>query len=288
MTHGAWSYGPNVIEVGGLNIKEAKPLPQDLQQFMDSASNGVILISFGSALTPSQMKQEKLNMIIGMFRTLKQYSFIWKCDAKIDNLPDNVRILNWLPQQVCKECYQSICLYPRSSFLQDLIAHPNLKVFVTHGGIGSLTEAIYHKATLVGIPFAQDQKPNLIRAEKNGYAILLDYGTITEEIITTAVQKAMESPEMAAALERVHNLYTDREMKPAEKATWWIEYVCRNGMEAGKMLKPIFSDVPWYQYHHLDTILILVIVLGGLIGISVSLCRCCLRCCCNRKKEKEE
>ena len=30
---------------------------------------------------------------------------------------------------------------------QDLLGHPNLKVFVTHGGLGSLTEAIYHKVS---------------------------------------------------------------------------------------------------------------------------------------------
>ena len=78
---------------------------------MDSATDGVILVSFGSALTPSQMKKEKLDMFLGMFRTLKQYSFIWKCDVDIEDLPGNVKILNWLPQQ-------------------DLIAHENLKVFV--------------------------------------------------------------------------------------------------------------------------------------------------------------
>ena len=238
-------------------------------KFMDSATDGVILVSFGSALTPSQMKKEKLDMFIGMFRTLKQYSFIWKCDVDIEDLPGNVKILNWLPQQ-------------------DLIAHENLKVFVTHGGIGSLTEAIYHKATLVGIPFAQDQRPNLLRAAKHGYAVLLEYETLTEASLTSSVQMAMESPQMAAALDRAHKLYTDRDMKPAERATWWIEYVCRNGMEAGKMLKPIFSDIPWYQYHHMDTLLILVIVLGLIVGLVVGICKCCRRCCCKTKKQKEE
>ena len=270
VTHGAWSYGPNVIEVGGLNIQEAKPLPEDLKQFMDSATNGVILVSFGSALTPSQLKKDKLDMFIGMFAALKQYSFIWKCDIEIENLPENVKTLNWLPQQ-------------------DLIAHQNLKVFVTHGGIGSLTEAIYHKAALVGIPFAQDQRPNLLRAEKHGYAVLLEYETLTEASLTSAVQKAIESPELAAALDRVHKLYTDREMKPAEKAAWWIEYVCRNGMEAGQMLKPIFSDTPWYQTHHLDTLLILVSILGLILGLLVGLCKCCRSCCCSKTgKRKEE
>ena len=45
----------------------------------------------------------------------------------------------------------------------DLLAHPNLRVFVTHGGLLSLQEAIYHKTPLVGVPLVNDQKPNLVR-----------------------------------------------------------------------------------------------------------------------------
>ena len=50
MTHGSWAYPPNVIELGSLHVRDAKPLPKDLKQFMDSASKGVVYVSFGSAL----------------------------------------------------------------------------------------------------------------------------------------------------------------------------------------------------------------------------------------------
>ena len=85
-------------------------------------------------------------------------------------------------------------------------------------------------------------------------------------------------------------LFTDRDMKPVDKATWWIEYVCRNGMDGGDILKPIFSDIPWYQHHHLDVILVLVGALCVLIGLIVSFIKCCIGigCCCNRAKQKEE
>ena len=68
VTHGAWSYAPNVIEVGGLNVKEAKPLPSDLQQILDTAPNGVILVSFGSMLDPSKMDSDKLQIFLNVFR----------------------------------------------------------------------------------------------------------------------------------------------------------------------------------------------------------------------------
>ena len=87
---------------------------------------------------------------------------------------------------------------------KDLLAHENLKVFVTHGGIGSLSEAIYHKASLVGIPFSNDQKPNLLRAEKQGYALLLDWDNLSEADLTDAIRKSIENKEMKESLERVH------------------------------------------------------------------------------------
>ena len=65
ITHGAWPYLPNIIEVGklpltiaiiaplkvgGLHLRPARPLPLNLQTFLDSANNGAILMSFGSSL----------------------------------------------------------------------------------------------------------------------------------------------------------------------------------------------------------------------------------------------
>ena len=126
VTHGSWPYLPNVVEVGGLGVKEARPLTGDLRTFLDSASAGAVYVSFGSAIPPSQMPAEKLELLLGVFRSLPQYSFVWKWDGEIENLPDNVRTKTWIPQQ-------------------DLLGHHNLRVFVTHGGMGGVSEAIYHK-----------------------------------------------------------------------------------------------------------------------------------------------
>ena len=39
---------PNTATVGGIHLKEAKPLPDDLKKFLDGASEGAIYVSFGS------------------------------------------------------------------------------------------------------------------------------------------------------------------------------------------------------------------------------------------------
>jgi len=110
ITHGAWQYLPNVVEVGGLQLKDAKPLEGDLKKFMDSATEGAVLVSFGSSLKPDQMPQEKIQVFIDTFKQLGM-KVIWKWDKEMPGLPDNILLSSWLPQQ-------------------DLLAHPNLKVYI--------------------------------------------------------------------------------------------------------------------------------------------------------------
>merc|ERR1712062_159836 len=210
---------------------------------------------------PDQMPQEKLDIFVDAFRNLDM-QVIWKWDADVPNLSQNVKISSWLPQQ-------------------DLLGHPNLKVFVTHGGLGSLVESIYHKAVIVGIPFSNDQRPNILRAVGHGYATSLDWDNFSAEELVHKIKQAMRNETMRAAMERIHNLYVDREEKPVEKAAWWVEYVCRHG--GADWLKSIGEDVPFYQYHHLDIILVLVAV--ALISLTGTFFfwRTVFRCLCGKK-----
>ena len=57
-------------QVGGLQLKDAKPLEGDLKKFMDSATEGAVLVSFGSSLKPDQMPQEKIQVFIDTFKQL--------------------------------------------------------------------------------------------------------------------------------------------------------------------------------------------------------------------------
>ena len=266
VTHGAWPYRPNIIEVGGLTLQEPKLLPSDLKSFLDSANNGAILVGFGSTLQPSQMPPEKLNVLLSVFTALSDYSFIWKWDGEVKDVPANVLTRSWLPQQ-------------------DLLAHRNMKTFVTHGGLGGICEAIYHKVKLVGIPFGNDQVSNMERVVRHGYGKLLVWERLTAEDLRQAIMEAMESEAMSASLERVHSLYMDREARPVDRAVWWIEYVSRHG--GAKVLQSTVSQVPSYQRHHLD-IFLCVTTLLTMVALSVCfLCRLCCRCCRCRKVKKD-
>ncbi|KAJ6646775.1 UDP-glucosyltransferase 2, partial [Pseudolycoriella hygida] len=116
---------PNVIEVEGMHVKkQPSELPQDIKEFLESASEGVIFFSLGSNARSSDLSQERINIFLDKFRSLKQ-KVLWKFETTLPNLPDNVKIGKWLPQD-------------------DILAHPNVKLFISHCGKGGITEAKYH------------------------------------------------------------------------------------------------------------------------------------------------
>lgn len=58
---------PTLINIGGAHILKPKPLPADLQKFIDESKHGVILFSLGTLVPASKIPKEKLNAFLGNF-----------------------------------------------------------------------------------------------------------------------------------------------------------------------------------------------------------------------------
>jgi len=132
-------YLPNMIEINGVHVEPVTPLPADLQKFLDSAKEGVILFSMGSIIQAVQWPEDKREAFVKAFGKLKQ-KVLWKYENDtLPGKPDNVMISKWIPQR-------------------DVLAHPNVKLFITHGGLLGTTEAQIEGVPLLGIPIFGDQK----------------------------------------------------------------------------------------------------------------------------------
>ena len=96
----------------------------------DAGPDGVIYVSFGSVLKASVMSDDKRKIMLGAFGKLKQ-KVLWKWETEVmDDKPSNVMLHKWLPQQ-------------------DVLGHPNVKLFVSHGGQSSFQETICHQTPAV-------------------------------------------------------------------------------------------------------------------------------------------
>ena len=76
-------------------------------------------------------------------------------------------------------------------------AHPNIKAFFTHCGIGSILESIYYGVPLVATGIFADQVDNAAIVEDIGVAVRLDKSELTNTTrIIDAINKVMEVREI--------------------------------------------------------------------------------------------
>ncbi|XP_058461327.1 UDP-glucosyltransferase 2-like [Malaya genurostris] len=234
------SYPPNMIEVGGLQIEEQKPLPKDLQQYLDEATDGVIYFCMGSNLKSAQFSVGKREAFLKAFSKLKQ-RVLWKFeDDSIPNKPANLMIKSWMPQN-------------------DILAHPNVKLFITHGGNLGTTESLYHGKPMIGVPIFGDQMMNVEKSVRAGYAVLLKFSDISESSVSQAINTVLNDPKYARNAKLTSERFRDKPMTPKQSVVYWVEYVLRHG--GAPQLRSPAMELSYLQYHSVDVLAVLLLIL---------------------------
>lgn len=72
--------------------------------------------------------------------------------------------------------------------------HPNIKAFVTQGGLQSMEEAISNGVPLIGMPFFGDQPLNVAKMVKLGIAQTVDTEKVTSDLLKEAIIEVAENP----------------------------------------------------------------------------------------------
>ncbi|GBP42194.1 Ecdysteroid UDP-glucosyltransferase [Eumeta japonica] len=163
--------------------KQRQPLPfhdqssaklSDLQKLMDNAKDGVIYFSMGSNLKSKFMPEKMKREFLETFSKFKQ-TVLWKFEDVLPDLPSNVHIIKWGPQQ-------------------SILAHPNCILFVTHGGMLSTTEAVHFGVPIIGIPVIGDQHNNVKKAVRKGFAMKVDLSYDTPKELKSAIEEVLSNP----------------------------------------------------------------------------------------------
>jgi len=71
--------------------------------------------------------------------------------------------------------------------IYEYTVHPNVKLYIGHGGISGLYEAVDASVPVLGFPFYYDQPTNLGNLVNAGMAISMDLFSITEETFLNAI-----------------------------------------------------------------------------------------------------
>lgn len=232
---------------------------------MDSATDGAILFSMGSNIKSSQLSAEKRSALLRTFSKIKQ-KILWKFEEDLPNKPANVMISKWLPQD-------------------DVLAHPNVKLFISHCGKGGLSEAKYHGVPVLGIPIFGDQQSNIEIAVNEGWALQLLYSELTEEKFRQSLNEMLNNSTYSQVIKKLSLMFKDRPQHPVDNAAFWVEYVIRH--HGAKHLQSPAVHLNFFQYYSLDVIAVLLIVMYLSFKISKCVLKALFRKCCGKSSKRK-
>ncbi|XP_071525916.1 UDP-glucosyltransferase 2-like [Panulirus ornatus] len=261
-------YVPTVIHAGGIHCQPAQPLPQELDDWVAGAGDaGFIFFSLGSFVKPSLVPEKYQKLLLQVFSSLEQ-RVLWKWDQDaMDNMPANVRLSKWLPQQ-------------------DVLGDPRLRLFITHGGLLSTQEATYHGVPLLGLPVFLDQQYNMEQVQREGWGRLLQWDNLTYDNLRQNILDIIHDTSLREEVSRRSALMRDQPMPVVSWVTYWVEYVMRyNG--AYHLRCPAYN-MPWYELYNVDAWLLVVMVLALVSFLSFKLLIAVCTCLCSAKKRKQD
>nr|XP_048293957.1 UDP-glucuronosyltransferase 2B17-like isoform X2 [Myodes glareolus] len=253
---------PNVDFIGGHHCKPSKPLPKEIEDFVQSSGeHGVVVFSLGSMV--SNMTEEKAMAIASALAQIPQKVRSNKQDIIFTESPLMVLTVFHL-----------------------MLGHPKTKAFVTHGGVNGVYEAIHHGFPMVGIPLFGEQHDNIAHMRVKGAAVGLEFTTMSSSDLRNALKAVINNPFYKENAMRLSTIHHDQPMKPLDRAIFWIEFVMRH--KGAKHLRPLAHNLTWYQYHSLDVIAFLLACVATTAFLAIKCCLTVYRFFANSEKNKRE
>ncbi|CAG9786685.1 unnamed protein product [Diatraea saccharalis] len=237
----AIAYLPNIVEIGGVHLSHSiEKLPKDLQTLLDKATDGVIYVSFGSNVRSSELPTDKMEAFLKVFSEVNQ-TILWKWeDDKLKTKSKNIVFRKWFPQK-------------------EILSHPNIKVFISHGGLIGTQEAIFHGVPIIGVPIYSDQYNNLLQVQNFGFGKILRFDDINEQNLRNKLIDVLSDNSYQIKAKEVSNRFKDRPMNPLDTAVFWIEYVIRH--KGADFMKNPALQLSWLSYNMFDVCIFLLLVL---------------------------
>ena len=223
---------PNLELVGFLNTPEnLEPLDSDIKAWMDN-SKGFFYIATGSM---QSLKDFQIEAFSNLFPSMK-YDFLISSKVLVSDQP-NVKIVKWINQV-------------------EVLNHPNVLAFASHGGFSSIFEAIQGAVPILCLPQDKDQFSNcdIVNRKHMGIRLKIEEAnaealkSVFEELVNNEVYK--NTQKKFRAILKSHK----GEKRAADLILSFAEFGYQH-------LIPRWYSLPWYKKNELDIFVIYGVVL---------------------------
>ena len=259
---------PHVEFIGGVTAGPAKSLDRgsdtsrQLKAWADGATEGFVVCSFGTVLVaPTEHMLEKLFVLFEALNlpVVFKLSVEHLKEPLKSRLPKKVLLMERIPQN-------------------DLLGHPNARLFITHAGSNGYAEGLYHGVPLLAFPFIFPQQLQASLVTMSGAEI----AALGRELLED--KRYREHIQLASKMIKARK-------HPAETAADAVENILKCSSDH---LRPNasyqLSFLPFYMLDILFALLTLtaVLVMVTFICVKYLICYSLPNCCKGRNKEHKK
>ncbi|KAI8584350.1 hypothetical protein K450DRAFT_219420 [Umbelopsis ramanniana AG] len=258
---------------------------EDIRPWLNATERPIIYISFG---TTGSFTKESMTALLEGFKNLHEdprysnYDMLWRIpysqrplivpnnsnsngsaqDLSLSFFPKYIHSVDWLCSQ------------------EEVLSHPNVKLFITHGGANSPWESIRELVPMVVVPSFFDQNDMAIRIHDRELGVRIRHPlTCTKEEVLEALHEILDPTKYERVLKNLRmvrallrNLVGDDFSDGAKNAANYVESLLSLNGDFSHLL-PIQTELAWWQVQQWDLIGIYVAIaslttasIGYLIG----------------------
>uniref|UniRef100_A0A1I8AHA5 UDP-glucuronosyltransferase n=1 Tax=Steinernema glaseri TaxID=37863 RepID=A0A1I8AHA5_9BILA len=141
----------------------------------------------------------------------------------------------------------------------DILNHASTRLFVTHGGVKSLREALCSSTPLLVLPLAAEQTLNGAIAMELRVGHVLNKFTLSSKKLLASMRELLGSASYARNVARLHDLFLDRPISALDEAAFFARRAIRLGNRPAT-LKIRGAQLDWATALHLPFAALLVVL----------------------------
>ncbi|WP_320774080.1 glycosyltransferase [Streptomyces sp. CRN 30] len=183
---------PDKVHLVGAVLPPLPEAPDDdeVSSWLDGQSS-VVYMGFG---TITRLTREEVGALVEVARRMADtHQFLWKLPKEQQHLlpaagelPANLRVESWVPSQL------------------DVLAHPNVSAFFSHGGGNAYHEGVYFGVPQVVRPLWVDCFDQAVRGQDLGVSLTLDRPhTVDPDDVVDKLTRVTTDPSFRARAERL-------------------------------------------------------------------------------------
>ncbi|VDO88996.1 unnamed protein product [Heligmosomoides polygyrus] len=254
------------VPVGGVAVS-VDPKKNEWHSILNER-NTTVYVSFGSVAKSIYMPDVYRNTLLEVFESMPNTTFIWKYEEEGSTLAShlkNVHLSTWVPQNA-------------------LLGDPRLTTFITHGGLGSVTELAHMGKPAILVPIFADQTRNAHMLSKHGGGIVLNKNDLeSPQKLRDALNSIFSDASYSLSAKRLSEMLLNQPITAKQLLVQHAEFAARFGRLPN--LDPYGRQLSFIEYFLIDIVLVAVNIVAVVGFVAVKVFRKCFSVTVKSKKE---